>query len=93
MGRPYASHRGSSLWLEVEYGKKELCSDCQRGAGGRRWGCECRKRSRLPVTSAPCREACLIDSRGLREGYESPELRGATDDQARRFLTVVEGAF
>lgn len=37
--------------------------------------------------------ARLIDPRRLREGYESPELRGATGDRAKRFLTVVEGAF
>lgn len=37
--------------------------------------------------------ACIIDPRGLCGGYESPGLRGATDDRARRFLTVVEGAF
>ena len=34
-----------------------------------------------------------MDPRGLRAGYESPALRAATDEQVRRFLTVVEGAF
>ncbi len=48
---------------------------------------------RLDQDDAWHNPACLIDPRGLREGYGSPELRGATGDQARRFLTVVEGAF